>query len=160
GRSPLPGRGRGCTPRRRAPVRPQRRNPSAPRHRRDDTAYARHGRSREQGEEGFLMYPPSVEYFAPTTLEEAGDLLVQYGDQAKVLAGGQSLIPLMKLRFAAPQVIVDINRIDGLDGLGERGGGLVIGALVRHKTAERSELLRGRFGMLGDTAPQISDPIV
>jgi carbon-monoxide dehydrogenase medium subunit len=106
------------------------------------------------------MYPPSFEYFAPTTLEEAGDLLEQYGDEAKVLAGGQSLIPLMKLRFAAPQVIVDINRVGGLDGLGEKGGGLVIGALVRHKTAERSNVLRGRFGVLGDAAPQISDPLV
>jgi carbon-monoxide dehydrogenase medium subunit len=106
------------------------------------------------------MYPSSFEYFAPTTLEEAGDLLEEYGDEAKVLAGGQSLIPLMKLRFAAPQVIVDLNRIDGLDGLGENGGGRVLGALVCHKTAERSNLLHGRFGVLGDTAPQISDPIV
>src|SRR5439155_27276267 len=81
-------------------------------------------------------------------------------EEARVLAGGQSLIPLMKLRFAAPRVLVDINRIAGLDHLVEEGGQLRIGALVRHRACERSELLRGRYGVLGDTAPQISDPIV
>ena len=106
------------------------------------------------------MYPASFEYFAPTTLDEAGGLLEQYGDEAKVLAGGQSLIPLMKLRFASPRALVDVNGISGLDGLTEEGGGLRIGALVRHSACERSELLRGRFGALGDAAPQISDPVV
>jgi aerobic carbon-monoxide dehydrogenase medium subunit len=106
------------------------------------------------------MYPASFEYFAPTTLEEAGEILERYGDEAKVLAGGQSLIPLMKLRFASPKALVDVNGIDGLDGLSEEGGGLKIGALVRHSTCEGSELLKGRFGALGDAAPQISDPIV
>jgi carbon-monoxide dehydrogenase medium subunit len=106
------------------------------------------------------MYPPSFEYFAPTTLEEAFSVLARFGDEAKVLAGGQSLIPLMKLRFAAPQALVDINGIGGLDGLAEEDGGLRIGALVRHKACERSSLLRGRWGALGEAAPQISDPIV
>lgn len=106
------------------------------------------------------MYPASFEYFAPTTLDEAGGLLEQYGDEAKVLAGGQSLIPLMKLRFASPRALVDVNGVSGLDGLSEEDGGLRIGALVRHAACERSELLRGRFGALGDAAPQISDPVV
>jgi carbon-monoxide dehydrogenase medium subunit len=106
------------------------------------------------------MYPASFEYFAPTTLEEAEGLLQQYGDEAKVLAGGQSLIPLMKLRFAAPAVLVDINEVEGLDGLAEEDGALRIGALVRHAACERSELLGGRYRMLGDAAPQISDPVV
>ena len=106
------------------------------------------------------MYPASFEYFAPTTVEEALAVLGQYGDEAKILAGGQSLIPLMKLRFASPQAIVDINGISELGQLDAEGGGLRIGALVRHKTCERSELLRGRFGTLGDAAPMISDPIV
>jgi carbon-monoxide dehydrogenase medium subunit len=106
------------------------------------------------------MYPSSFEYFAPSTLDEALSILDRYGDEAKVLAGGQSLIPLMKLRFAAPGVLVDINRIEGLDTLEEGDGKLRIGALVRHKTCERSPLLRGRFGVLGDAAKQISDPIV
>jgi carbon-monoxide dehydrogenase medium subunit len=106
------------------------------------------------------MYPASFEYFAPTTLEESCGLLEQYGDEAKVLAGGQSLIPLMKLRFAAPQALVDVNGVAGLSGLAEDGGGLRIGALVRNAECERSPLLHGRFGALGDAAPQISDPIV
>jgi aerobic carbon-monoxide dehydrogenase medium subunit len=106
------------------------------------------------------VYPATFEYFAPTTLDEALSILERYGDEAKVLAGGMSLIPVMKLRFAAPRALVDINRIDGLDGLGEEEGQLRIGALVRHKTCERSDLLKGRYGTLGDAAPQISDPIV
>ena len=106
------------------------------------------------------MYPAGFEYYAPTSLDEALAILERYGDEAKVLAGGQSLIPVMKLRFAAPRALVDINRIEGLDHLVEEDGRLRIGALVRHKTCERSELLRGRFRVLGDTAPQISDPIV
>jgi aerobic carbon-monoxide dehydrogenase medium subunit len=106
------------------------------------------------------MYPGRFEYHAPGTLDEALSTLDRYGDDAKLLAGGQSLIPLMKLRFAAPAALVDINRIDGLDGLSEEGGELRIGALVRHKTCERSELLHGRWGVLADAAPQISDPIV
>jgi carbon-monoxide dehydrogenase medium subunit len=106
------------------------------------------------------MYPSSFEYFAPSTLDEALSILDRYGEEAKVLAGGQSLIPLMKLRFAAPGVLVDINRIPGLETLEAGDGKLRIGALVRHKTCERSPLLQGRFGVLGDAAKQISDPIV
>jgi aerobic carbon-monoxide dehydrogenase medium subunit len=106
------------------------------------------------------MYPASFEYFAPSTLEEALEILGRYGDEAKVLAGGQSLIPLMKLRFAAPAALVDINRLPGLDRLAEEDGGLRIGALVRHKACEQSELLGGRWGTLGDAAPLISDPII
>jgi aerobic carbon-monoxide dehydrogenase medium subunit len=107
------------------------------------------------------VYPARFEYFAPTTLEEALEILGRYEEgEAKVLAGGMSLIPVMKLRFAAPQALVDINRIDGLDTLAEDGGKLRIGALVRHQTCERSELLRGKHGALGAAAPLISDPIV
>jgi aerobic carbon-monoxide dehydrogenase medium subunit len=106
------------------------------------------------------MYPASFEYFAPTTLDEALGVLDEYGDDAKVLAGGQSLIPLMKLRFASPRAIVDINGVPGLGDLDEQGGSLHIGALVRHKACERSDLLRARWGVLGDAAPMISDPIV
>ena len=106
------------------------------------------------------MYPASFEYFAPGTLDEALSILDEQGDRAKVMAGGQSLVPLMKLRFAAPEVIVDLNRIPNLDGLAEEDGALRIGALVRHKACERSELLRDRYRALGDAAPQISDPLV
>jgi len=106
------------------------------------------------------VYPASFEYFAPATLEEALGILSDRGGEAKVLAGGQSLIPLMKLRFASPSAVVDVNRVPGLDQLAETGSGLRIGALARHKTCERSELLRGRYRLLGDAAAQIADPIV
>jgi len=106
------------------------------------------------------MYPASFDYFAPTTLDEALALLEEYGEDAKVLAGGQSLIPLMKLRFASPRALVDINGVSELDELEEQDGALHVGALVRHKACERSELLRGRWATMGDAAPLISDPIV
>jgi aerobic carbon-monoxide dehydrogenase medium subunit len=106
------------------------------------------------------MYPASFDYFAPTTLDEALTLLEEYGDDAKVLAGGQSLIPLMKLRFASPRALVDINGVSELGELEEQDGSLHVGALVRHKACERSELLRGRWATMGDAARLISDPIV
>jgi len=107
------------------------------------------------------VYPARFDYFAPTTVDEALELLGRYDDgEAKVLAGGMSLIPVMKLRIAAPRALVDINRIEGLDTLAEEGGKLRIGALVRHKTCERSDLLKGSYSALGDAAPLISDPIV
>ncbi|HEX6699235.1 MAG TPA: FAD binding domain-containing protein [Gaiellaceae bacterium] len=105
-------------------------------------------------------FPSRFEYFAPDTLEEALELLGRFGDEGKVLAGGQSLIPLLKLRFAIPGALVDVNRLPGLDSLAEDGGGLRIGALVRHKTCERSKLLRTRFPGLSQCASQVSDPIV
>jgi carbon-monoxide dehydrogenase medium subunit len=106
------------------------------------------------------MYPARFEYHAPGSVEEALEALERYGDEAKVLAGGQSLIPLMKLRFASPSALVDINRIQGLDTIAEDNGFLSIGALVRHSDCERWDALAGRYGVLGDAAPQISDPIV
>src|SRR4029453_16382879 len=107
------------------------------------------------------MYPASFDYVAPATLEEALDTLGRYEDDAKVLAGGQSLIPLMKLRFAAPRGGGAHNRPPGLDTLAaDNGGALRIGALVRHKTCEKSDLLGGRWATLGAAAPLISDPII
>lgn len=109
------------------------------------------------------MFPSNFEYFAPTTIDEAVALLAEHGDDAKVLAGGQSLIPLMKLRFAAPAVVIDINRVTGLDHLDEskRGKGyLRVGALVRNATLERSELVAARYPTMATAAPLISDPIV
>jgi carbon-monoxide dehydrogenase medium subunit len=106
------------------------------------------------------VYPATFDYSAPDTLDQALELLGQHGDDSKVLAGGQSLIPLLKLRFASPAVLVDINRIARLDTLAEDGGALRIGALVRHKTCERSQLLRARWPVLAEAASQVSDPIV
>ncbi|HEX6595585.1 MAG TPA: xanthine dehydrogenase family protein subunit M, partial [Acidimicrobiales bacterium] len=87
--------------------------------------------------------------------------LAERGEDAKVLAGGQSLIPLMKLRFAAPAVIVDINRIPGLDDMTlDKSNRLHIGALVRNSALERSEVLQTRYPTMAAAAPLISDPIV
>jgi carbon-monoxide dehydrogenase medium subunit len=105
------------------------------------------------------MYPSRFDYVAPETLPEALSALAQR-DDAKVLAGGQSLIPVLKLRVASTGLLVDINRIEELHGLVHKDGYLRIGALVRHKDCERSDALHGRFGVLGAAAPLISDPIV
>ncbi|MCA1821142.1 MAG: xanthine dehydrogenase family protein subunit M [Pseudonocardia sp.] len=107
------------------------------------------------------MYPSRFHYEAPRSLDEAFAALQAYGDEAKILAGGQSLIPLIKLRFAAPACIVDINNIPGLEYHEEDSdGSLNIGALCRHRTLERSSLLRSKFPVMFATAPLISDPMV
>jgi carbon-monoxide dehydrogenase medium subunit len=106
------------------------------------------------------MFPANFEYVAATSVDEALSVLSEQGDEAKVLAGGQSLIPLLKLRFAAPGTLVDINRIPGLDTLSLDGGRLRVGALVRHRDAERSDLLASRFPTMSAAAPLISDPLV
>ena len=103
------------------------------------------------------MIPGSFEYFAPTTLAEALSLLQEHGDDAKVLAGGHSLIPTMKLRLAEPAVIIDIGRIGGLKGISESGGKLVIGALTTHHELESSDLVQQRVPLLAQTASEIGD---
>src|SRR5947209_6963181 len=106
------------------------------------------------------MIPPPFAYFVPTTLHEALTLLRHYGSEAKPLSGGQSLIPLMKLRLATPAYLIDINRIPGLDHLHERHGFLSIGALTREADLERSELVRTQYPIVCDTARVIGDPLV
>jgi carbon-monoxide dehydrogenase medium subunit len=106
------------------------------------------------------MIPASFDYHAPKTLPEALALLGQLGDEAKILSGGQSLLPLLKLRFAQPAHLVDIGRIPGLDYLKEEGGFLEIGALVREAALEASEVVRTRYPILADTAAVIADPLV
>ena len=106
------------------------------------------------------MFPSNFEYRAPSSLDEALALLAEHPDEAKVLAGGQSLIPLMKLRFAAPGMLVDISRIGGLDTLAEEGGFLRIGALVRNRDLERAGVISSRYPTLAAAAPLISDPVV
>jgi carbon-monoxide dehydrogenase medium subunit len=105
------------------------------------------------------MLPSRFEYHRPDSLEEALQLLTEHGDEAKVLAGGQSLIPVMKLRLAAPAHVVDIGRL-GLDAIAESGDRLAIGALARHRDLERSDLLKARYPLMAAAAPLISDPIV
>ncbi|MGZ8651942.1 MAG: FAD binding domain-containing protein [Actinomycetota bacterium] len=106
------------------------------------------------------MLPSSFEYHRPTTLDEALSLLATHGDDAKVLAGGQSLIPIMKLRFATPAHVIDINRIEGLDGIEEQDGSLRIGALVRHNQLVADDIIGARYPTLAAAAPQIADPLV
>jgi carbon-monoxide dehydrogenase medium subunit len=106
------------------------------------------------------MIPASFDYHAPKTLPEALALLGQLGDEAKVLSGGQSLLPLLKLRFAQPAHLVDIGRIPGLDYIKEEGGVLKIGALAREAALEASDVVRSRYPILADTAAVIADPIV
>ncbi len=106
------------------------------------------------------MLPSRFEYHRAGTLEEALSLLDTYGEDAKVLAGGQSLIPIMKLRFATPGHLVDVNRVAGLDGIEERDGSLRIGALVRHNTLAASDIIKARYPTIAAAAPQIADPIV
>ncbi|GAA1277739.1 xanthine dehydrogenase family protein subunit M [Pseudonocardia aurantiaca] len=107
------------------------------------------------------MYPSRFRYEAPHSLDEALALLRDHGDEAKVLAGGQSLVPLLKLRFAAPGLLVDINRVPGLDHLTEAPDGtLHVGALCRHATLERSALLADGHPLMASAAPLIADPIV
>ena len=83
------------------------------------------------------MKPAPFDYLAPRTVDEALEALARHGEEAKVLAGGQSLVPMLNFRLARPAVIVDINRVSGLDGLGEGGGTLQVGALVRQRRLER-----------------------
>jgi aerobic carbon-monoxide dehydrogenase medium subunit len=107
------------------------------------------------------MYPSRFRYEAPRSLDEAISLLHTGGDYAKVLAGGQSLVPLMKLRFASPDLVVDINNVPGLDyHRADPDGTLRVGALCRHADLERSELLKSTQPTMAAAAPLIADPIV
>ena len=106
------------------------------------------------------MIPAAFEYHAPTSIGEATRLLARLGDDAKVLSGGQSLIPLMKLRLATPKHVVDINGIPGLAYIQEADGFLRIGALTRESDLEESELIRARYPLLLDTSQVIADPLV
>lgn len=105
------------------------------------------------------MFPRSFDYRAPSTLDEVMEALAQNGDEAKVLAGGQSLIPLMKLRFASPSLIIDINRVDGLGSITEEPDRLRVGTLVRHCELADSGVIKSRYPAMATAAPLISDPL-
>ena len=106
------------------------------------------------------MYSAPFEYHAPATLSEAIALLGRYGDEAKVLAGSQSLIALMKLRLAQPAHVVDLRKVDGLTGVREAQGALLVGALTTHAAMAASELVRAKLPMAAEAASQIGDPQV
>ena len=95
------------------------------------------------------MKPANFDYYAPSSLEEALNLLQQYGDDAKILAGGQSLMPLMNMRLARPSVVIDINRVSELEHISlSDDGGLSIGALTRERAVELSDLVQERTPLL------------
>ena len=107
------------------------------------------------------MYPSRFRYEAPRSIDEAISLLAQGNGEAKVLAGGQSLVPLLKLRFASPEVLVDINNLPGLDYHSvDPDGTIRVGALCRHVTLERSAVLAQKQPTMAAAAPLIADPIV
>jgi aerobic carbon-monoxide dehydrogenase medium subunit len=102
----------------------------------------------------------SFDYVRPQTVAQAVRVLGDYGSRAKVLAGGQSLIPILKLRLANPSVLVDINAISALSYIQERGGQLRLGALTRHRDLESSKLIRTKYPILSDAAASLGDPQV
>lgn len=106
------------------------------------------------------MIPGDFDYHCPSTLDEAVHLLTQFGDEAKILAGGQSLIPAMRFRLAMPENIIDINHVSELDYIEERGGYLAIGALAREIELERSALIKERYPLLYQTGKVVADPVV
>ena len=106
------------------------------------------------------MIPAAFEYHAPASLDDATALLATLGEDAKILSGGQSLIPLMKLRLSSPSHVVDINGIPGLSYIREADGVLAIGALTRESELEESEIVRARYPLLYDTCKVIADPLV
>jgi carbon-monoxide dehydrogenase medium subunit len=106
------------------------------------------------------MIPGKFEYSVPATLNEAIGLLSEHGYDAKILAGGQSLIPAMRFRLAQPAILVDINRIDDLSYIQASNGHLAIGALTREADIDASDLVQRQYPLLADTARVIADPLV
>ena len=106
------------------------------------------------------MIPAPFDYWAPYTLEEAIALLHKIGDEAKILAGGHSLIPMMKLRFASPEHLIDINNIPGLSYVKEEDGYLKIGAMTREAELEHADVISAKYPIFTDAAKLIADPQV
>ncbi|HEY0251772.1 MAG TPA: FAD binding domain-containing protein, partial [Kofleriaceae bacterium] len=106
------------------------------------------------------MIPGSFDYHQPTTVDEAIALLTELGESAKILAGGQSLIPAMRFRLASPEILVDINRVTGLSYIEEKPNYLAIGAMTREHVLEDLPWIPERYPLLADTAKVIADPVV
>lgn len=106
------------------------------------------------------MFPNAIKYETPASVDEAIRLMDEYGYDGKVLAGGQSLLPMMKLRVAAPAVLIDINRINELKGWAEADGKLRIGAIARQAELEHATELRDKFPLLHRTARCVADPLI
>lgn len=103
------------------------------------------------------MYPAEFEYFSPRTVDEALELLVKHGEEAKILSGGQSLVPMMKLRIASPRYLIDINRIDGLAGLRRVDDRVLMGALCRHADVAASTMVQDHLPLMLDAVRLTAD---
>jgi carbon-monoxide dehydrogenase medium subunit len=103
------------------------------------------------------MYPAQFEYSAPESIEQTIELAARHGRDAKFLAGGQSLVPLMKLRLARPKYLIDLNRVPGLGDVTEKNGRLRCGAMVRHVQLEESELVKRKLPLASEAAGHIGD---
>jgi carbon-monoxide dehydrogenase medium subunit len=106
------------------------------------------------------MYPASFEYHRATSVEDALAMLARYGDDAKIIAGGHSLLPMMKLRLTSPAHLIDVRRIAGLSGIRESDGNLVIGATTTHAEVAASTLVQSKLPLLAEAAVGIGDPLV
>ena len=103
------------------------------------------------------MIPGAFEYARAESAEEATSLLARYGEDAKLIAGGQSLVPLMRLRLAQPTALVDISRVRGLDQIRRENGTLVVGALARHVDIHESDVVRESLPLLAEIAYEVGD---
>ncbi len=106
------------------------------------------------------MIPTAFDYAAPATIEEALSLLSEAGDEGKILAGGQSLIPVLKLRLAAPEQLIDLGKIDGLSGVSEEGDFIVIGAMTPHHVVANDPLVAKYAGLIKKATDTVADPQV
>src|SRR5262249_59098887 len=106
------------------------------------------------------MYPAQFEYHTPGSVREVLELLGRHKDDAKLLAGGHSLVPAMKLRLSQPKHLLDLRKVPGLTGIKEEGGMLVIGAMTTHYAIESSSVVKSKCPVLASTAGLIGDPMV
>lgn len=106
------------------------------------------------------MKPAAFDYFAPESLDEALALLGKHSARAKLLAGGQSFVPMANFRVLRPEVVIDLNRIAALGFIAERDGGLAIGAMTRHRAVERSDLVRARCPLIASAVPNIGHAVI
>lgn len=106
------------------------------------------------------MYPAAFDYHAPASVRDALSLLGQFKDDAKILAGGHSLVPMMRFRLAQPKHVIDLRKVPGLAGIKEEGGAIVVGAMTTHWQMESSSLLKAKCPILSETASVIGDPQV
>ena len=106
------------------------------------------------------MYPPKFDYERPESVDRVLELLAQHGDEAKILSGGQSLIPVLKLRFAQPEMLVDVNAIPNLEAIEERNGHLILGTRTRHSQLADSKLLQQAYPAIATAGKWVADPLV